>query len=256
VSTTADDGGILPRVMHILSCFTADDNELGASQLAERTGLSPSTLHRLTSQLIDYGLLSRVPGRRYALGDRLFELGELSPLSLRLRETALPHMQRLYEATGENVHLAVLDGTDPRGAAALFVGRVTGHGSIPTLTRMGGRQALHAVGTGKAMLAAQTDEWIDEYCRWPLVHETVNTLTTPEQVRADVAATRSRGYAVAREEMTLGNVSIGATLGTAPGLPLGALGVVVKLDRADERRLGALVRQSAGDLTRALRSAA
>lgn len=251
--TTTDDSGMLARVMRILGCFTADEDELGASQLAELSGLSPSTLHRITSQMIDYGLLVRVPGRRYALGERIFELGELSPLSLRLRETALPHMQRLYEATGENVHLAVLDRVDPRGAAALFVGRVTGHGSIPTLTRMGGRQALHAVGTGKALLAAQSDDWIDEYCRWPLLHETVHTLVTPEQIRADVEATRSRGYALAREEMTLGNVSIGVTLGSVPGLPLAALGVVVALDRADERRLGALVRQSAADLTRALR---
>lgn len=245
---------MLSRVMRVLGCFTADEDELGASRLAELSGLSPSTLHRITSQMIDHGLLVRVPGRRYALGERLFELGELSPLSLRLRETALPHMQRLYEATGENVHLAVLDREDPRGAAALFVGRVTGHGSIPTLTRMGGRQALHAVGTGKAMLAAQADDWIDEYLRWPLLHETVHTLVTPEQIRADIEATRSRGFAVAREEMTLGNVSIGVTLGSVPGLPLAALGVVVAMDRADERRLGALVRQSAADLTRALRA--
>ncbi|MGO1412893.1 MAG: IclR family transcriptional regulator [Microbacterium sp.] len=252
--TTADDSGMLSRVMRVLGCFTADEDELGASRLAELSGLSPSTLHRITSQMIDHGLLVRVAGRRYALGERLFELGELSPLSLRLRETALPHMQRLYEATGENVHLAVLDRDDPRGAAALFVGRVTGHGSIPTLTRMGGRQALHAVGTGKAMLAAQADDWIDEYLRWPLLHETVHTLVTPEQIRADIEATRSRGFAVAREEMTLGNVSIGVTLGSVPGLPLAALGVVVEMDRADERRLGALVRQSAADLTRALRA--
>lgn len=254
MTTASDDSGMLARTMRILDCFTADEPELGASQLAEMTGLSASTLHRITSQMIDYDLLMRVPGRRYALGDRLFELGELSPLSLRLRETALPHMQRLYEATGENVHLAVLDRTGPRGAAALFVGRVAGHGSIPTLTRMGGRQPLHAVGTGKAMLAAQTDEWVDEYCRWPLLHETVHTLTTPEQIRADVDATRARGYAVAREEMTLGNVSIGVTLGTAAGLPQAALGVVVAMDRADERRLGGLVRQSAVELTRALRA--
>lgn len=245
---------MLARVMRILGCFTEDDHELGASQLAEMTGLSPSTLHRITSQMVDAGMLTRVPGRRYALGDRLFELGELSPLSLRLRETALPHMQRLYEATGENVHLSVLDRSEPSGAAALFVGRVTGHGSIPTLTRMGGRQVLHAVGTGKALLAAQGDDWIAEYLRSPLLHETVHTLVTAEDIRADVEATRARGYAVAREEMTLGNVSIAATLGTLPGLPPAALGVVVHIDRADERRLGGLVRQAAVDLTRALRA--
>ena len=48
---------------------------------------------------------------------------------------------RLYEATGENVHLAVLDGATPETSAALYVGRLTGSDSIPTLSRMGGRHS-------------------------------------------------------------------------------------------------------------------
>lgn len=249
-----DDGGVLDRAMRILGAFSADEPELGATRLAEETELSPSTLHRIAAQMIDLGLLVRVPGRRYAIGDRLFELGELSPLSLRLRETALPHMQRLYEATGENVHLSVLDQTDPEGAAALFVGRITGRGSVPTLARMGGRLPLHAVGTGKAMLAAQDDEWVAAYCRQPLLRETTLTKIDTPGILADVDSVRAVGYAVAREEMTLGSVSIGATLGQVPGLPLAALGVVVARDRAEERRLGGLVRQAAADLTRSLRT--
>lgn len=250
----AHDDGMLPRVMRILSCFSADEPALGASQLVERTSLSPSTLHRITAQMVDLGLIARGPGRRYVVGPRMFELGELSPLSLRLRETALPHMQRLYEATGENVHLAVLDRAEPAGAQALFVGRVTGHGSIPTLTRMGGRQVLHAVGAGKAMLARQADDWVAAYCAGPLVRETVHTITDGAELQADVEATRARGYAVAREEMTLGNVSIAAALGAVPGLPPAAIGVVVHIGRADERRLSAVVRQTAAELTRSLRA--
>lgn len=48
--------------------------------------------------------------------------GELSRFRLRLREGAILHMVRLYEATGENVHLAVLDGDDPAAASAIYVG--------------------------------------------------------------------------------------------------------------------------------------
>lgn len=248
------DEGMLPRAMRILGCFSADEPALGAAQLADRTGLSPSTLHRIAAQMVALGLIARGPGRRYVVGPRMFEIGELSPLSLRLRETALPHMQRLYEATGENVHLAVLDRAEPVGAQALFVGRVTGHGSVPTLTRMGGRQILHAVGAGKAILARQPDDWVAAYCAGPLVRETAHTITDAAELRADVDATRARGYAVAREEMTLGNVSIAAALGSTPGLPPAAMGVVVHIDRADERRLAGLVRQAAADLTRSLRA--
>ena len=129
--------GVLERTLRVLGCFSDDEPAVTAAVLAERTGLASSTLHRLLATLVAEGLLSRGPGHTYAIGPRLWELGELSPLSLRLRETALPHMVRLYEATGENVHLAVLDGATPETTSALYVGRLTGRQSIPTLSEYG-----------------------------------------------------------------------------------------------------------------------
>lgn len=80
------------------------------------------------------GLLDYDDGdKRYSIGTRLWEIGELSDVSLRLRETALPYMLELYEAAGENVHLAVLSGVE-----ALYVARLIGHRSVPTVSRMGG----------------------------------------------------------------------------------------------------------------------
>jgi hypothetical protein len=55
--------------------------------------------------------------------------------------------------------------------------------------------------------------------------------------------------------MTLGNVSVAAALPRVEGLPPTALGLVVHLERADERRLGPLVVQAAKDLHHDLRHA-
>src|SRR5690606_25348632 len=138
--------GMLQRAMRVLSAFDEDAPELTAAQVAERSGLPLSTVHRLVGQLLAEGILGRTDGHRYAIGARLWELGELSPLALRLRETALPHMVRLYEATGENVHLAALDAPTPRSATVIFAGRITGRASVPTLGRTGGRHPLHTTG--------------------------------------------------------------------------------------------------------------
>lgn len=245
--------GVLTRVMRLLDCFTDDEPALSAAQLSERTGLASSTLHRMLAALTDRGLLSRTTGHRYTIGSRLWELGELSPLSLRLRETALPHMLRLYEATRENVHLAVLDAPTPETATALFVGRVTGQGSIPTLSRMGGRLPLHTTGVGKALLSQRDDEWLTRYLSVPLVRETTHSIADAAELRADLARAHTRGYATTHEEMTLGNVSVAAPLARVEGLPPTALGIVVHIERADERRLGGLVVQTAKDLSHALR---
>lgn len=251
---TSPGEGILDRALAVLSCFTEDDPELGAGELAARTGLASSTLHRLLAALVQRGMLVRLPGQRYAVGARLWELGELSPLSLRLRERAIPHMVRLYEATGENVHLAVLDGDDPAAASAIYVGRVTGRMSIPTVSRAGGRGPLHTTGVGRALLAAQEEPWLARYFAVPRERETRFSITAEGPLRRELTRTRERGYALTQEEMTLGNISVAVALPPVAGLPPIALGLVVTLERADERRLAAIVQQTARELLQDLRA--
>ena len=247
--------GILARALAVLDCFTEDEPELTAAELAARTGLATSTLHRLVSTMLRQGLLVRVPEYRYAIGPRLWQLGELSPLALRLRERAIPHLVRLYEATGENVHLGVLDGDVPEEACVLTVGRVTGRMSIPTVSRAGGRGPLHATGVGKALLAGREEAWLRRYFTTPRERETVHTVTDEAALREDLALARARGYATTREEMTLGNVSVAVALPPVSGLPPIAIGIVVHLERADERRLSALLQQSAREIAAAVREA-
>lgn len=249
----SESEGVLDRVLRVLGSFNEDDAELSARQLAARTGLPPSTLHRLVAELVAARMLLRLPGHRYAIGSRMFELGELSPLALSIREPALPLLQRLYEATGENVHIAVLDGATPASSAALFIGRVTGPASIETLARTGGRLPLHTTGVGKAILAGRDEDWLTEFFRSPLEPETTLSIRTEEALRADLERTRARGFAVTHEEMTLGNFSVAAELPPLERYPPIAIGVVAHLDRFDERRVGAIVVQTAKDLALSLR---
>lgn len=240
--------GVLSRAVGMLCCFSADDERLTAAVLAERTGLSRSTAHRLATELATLGMLDRVPDGSYTIGTGLWEIGELAPVSVRLRERALPHLLRLYEASSENVHLAVLSHDDPGTAEALYVARVTGPHSIPTLSRMGGRHPLHTTGVGKALLALQDDAWLDRYFRRTLERETVHSIIDERTLRAEVESARERGFATTRQEMSLGNVSVAAPLPLVWGLPPTAVGVVSHLARADERRLSTLVIAVARDI--------
>ena len=87
----------------------------------------------------------------------------------------------------------------------------------------------------------------------PLERETTRSITSETELRADLDRVRSRGFATTREEMTLGNLSVAAPLGAVEGLPPAALGVVVGLEHADERRLAALVMKAAADLSKSLK---
>ncbi|WP_022882317.1 IclR family transcriptional regulator [Gryllotalpicola ginsengisoli] len=250
-----DEGdGILARTARLLGAFTEDDTELSAAQLADRSGLARSTAHRLARELTGIGFLARTDSGAYTIGTTLWEIGELSPLSMRLREPALPILERLYEASGENVHLAVLDGDDPASAVALYVARLTGESSIPTLTRMGGRLPLHATGVGKALLMTRDEAWLSRYFQRTLERETVFSVTDERRLRAELATARRLGYASTKQEMTLGNYSVAVPLGEVMGLPPAAVGVVSHLGRSDERRLAPIVARAARDITAKLRS--
>lgn len=240
---------VLGRAIGLLRAIGEDDDAVTLAELGRRTGLARSTVHRLVGELLALGMLDRAPGGAVTLGAALWELGELAPLSARLRERALPHLQTLYEATGENVQLAVLAGTE-----ALYVARITGTTSIPTITRMGGRLPLHTTGVGKALLAQQDESWLTEFFRTPLSRETAFSITEESRLRPELQRIRERGYATTRQEMTLGNVSIAATLPPLDGLPSAAIGVVTHIARADEGRIAPLVIRTAAAIGTALYS--
>lgn len=246
--TSALDPGpsVLARAHSILRSFSEDAPELDLAELTARSGLPRSTAHRLATELVALGMLDR-QGGRYSVGTGLWEIGELSLVSLRLREVALPHLLELYAATGENVHLAVLAGHE-----ALYVARLTGPASVPTLSRMGGRLPLHTTGVGRAILSTRDEAWLDEYFRLPREKETIHSVTDEATLREDLVESRARGYAVTRQEMTLGNVSIAAPLPHVPGQPPAAVGVVTHLGRGDQARTAPLVLRAAADIGREL----
>lgn len=231
---------LLDRAMLILGCFGPDANALSLSELSERTHLPLSSCHRIATSLVDGGFLDRGDDRRYRVGTTLWTIAQHAPLSDRLRESALPALARLYEETGENITLAVLD----RGQA-LYVERLMGERSIPTVSRAGGHLPLHTTGVGKVLLAYQLADVIERYLSEPLARPTRDSIDDPERLRRDLAQVVERGYSITRQEMTAGSGSIAVPI-LVDGECVAAVGVIVHLARLDVNRLvGTLNRAAA-----------
>lgn len=136
------------RTLSVLGAFDADHPRATLSELAARAGLPLSTAHRLVAELVEWGALARDGQGRYDIGRRLWDLGLLAPVSRGLRDLALPYLQDISAATGENAHLAVREGT-----SALYVERISGRSATAIVSRSGSRLPLHATGVGKVLLA-------------------------------------------------------------------------------------------------------
>lgn len=236
---------MLSKGFAILSALRSAETGLTRAQLARRTGLPMTTVLRLATELRGFGALDLDDHGVYRLGDWLWELGTLAASRSTLREIALPYMQDLYEATHENVQLAVLDGFD-----ALFVERIRGPKSVLILSRPGGRLPLHATGVGKVLLAYESAEFIDSVIERGLPQITRHTITDGAALRRDLAGVRKRGYSTTRDEMSIGAVSVGAAIFGPDDQVVGAVSLVVATRGADPTSIAPAVRAVASGMTR------
>ncbi|MGK5683425.1 IclR family transcriptional regulator [Actinoplanes sp. URMC 104] len=241
---------VVSKAVALLDAFAVDEPELSLNELAGRTGLPLSTTYRLASELVSWGGLERVPGGGYRVGLRLLEVGALAPRSAGLHEIVVPFMQDLFVATGENVHLAVLEGGE-----ALYVERVTGLRSIPVKSRRWGRMPLHATGVGKVLLAYADPEFTDRVIAAGLARFTPYTIVAPGHLRRNLAEVRRTGVAFAHEEMTVGRVSVAAPLFDAGDRAVAAMSIVVPTT-VDPQRLAPALRTAALCASRRLRERA
>jgi DNA-binding IclR family transcriptional regulator len=194
---------------------------------------------------MDWGGLEREPGGGYRLGLRLFEIGMRVPGRRGISDLALPFLEDLYEATHENVHLAVRDGYH-----AVYLHKITGRRAVEAPSAPGGRLPLHATGMGKALLAFSPPQVTDEVIADGLTRYTPYTIIAPGVLRRALALIRERGLAVASQEYSLGTVSVAAPVLAADGEVIAAISVVVRSARADVSRLGPAVLTAAKGIAR------
>ncbi|MFJ9543634.1 IclR family transcriptional regulator [Streptomyces sp. NPDC101225] len=235
---------VLARGVMVLRACGGSETALTLAELALSTGLPKPTAHRLVGELVRLGLVERTEAGSYRIGLGLFVLGQSAPSVRELRDTALPYLGDLHEATLENVHLAVPDGTD-----TLFLEKVTGRRATPIVSRTGGRLPAHCTATGKVFLAQDP--------RPPhrtLTRLTPRTLVLPGQLARDLALTRARGFGVNLEEAEVGISAVAAPVYVRDHgpRPIAAISVTGGTRRLDVDRMGARVCAAARALTRAL----
>jgi DNA-binding IclR family transcriptional regulator len=240
---------VTSRALGVLEAFDAAHPRLTLSEIAERSGTPLTTAHRLLAELAAWGALTRRPDGRYEIGRRLWDLGLLAPVSLELRQVAVPFLLDVHTATRDTVHLAVRD-----GLRALYVERISGRESVPVVSQVGSRLPLHATGVGKVLLASAPDDVVDQALR-QLTRETRHTLADPRLLARELTEVRRRGFARTAEEMSLGaaSVAVPVTVERVAGpVVVAALGIVVPVHRRDLARLAPVLQVAARGIGRAL----
>lgn len=231
---------VTARALAVLGAFTLEEPEMSLSRLARASGLPVATVFRLARELEEGRFLDRNESGQYSLGVHLWEMGLLSPVHGRMRESAMPFLLRLHVATGQTVQLAVVDGFD-----AIYIEKLTSEVSVPIQTRIGARIPLHATGVGKALLAFSPPSFTDVFLGLPLARFTEDTTTNRRSLARDLAQVAADGVARSTGEYVPGSTSIAAPV-LVDGAVLAAIGLVNYRLESLEQHIPALLEASSG----------
>lgn len=103
----------LQRGVAVLLSFDSEHREWSLGELTEHVGLRRTTTFRLLKTLQAQGLISAHPSGKYTLGPAVFRMAYMWISEAELAEIAVPHLERLTDATGETTNLVIWSGTGP-----------------------------------------------------------------------------------------------------------------------------------------------
>jgi DNA-binding IclR family transcriptional regulator len=210
----------LERAAALLTSFTASEPELTIGELARRSHLPRSTVHRLVVNLVRLGFLARDPNTdRYRLGLLLAQLGSIALRRLGLGEKARPIMERLADETGEVVCLAVLEQN-----RSVYVEVVEGHHGLRLRATVGSVAPIHSSATGTMLLAHMSEAEIRRIAALTgLPRLTPRTITAIEPLLKRLAEIRARGYSIDEGESEEGLSGLAAPVRSTRGAVQAAL---------------------------------
>lgn len=175
------------------------------------------------------------PRGTWRLGSGWWLVGRAAAAQRALQLTALPHLARLSERTGENTYLLLRDGQDCEVALL--------HQSSPLLrayAREGQRRPLHA-GAGRLLLAYAPAALRAQVLATRLPRYTDATRTEPAVIAAELERTRERGWLITTGEIVEGAVSVSAPVHGLRGEVVAALSILSPATRMRPPRPRSLV---------------
>jgi len=248
------DAGVqsVDRALSIIETLAEDDEGYRLSDLAIRTGLSTSTVHRLLATLESrrFVQFDRTESK-WHVGARSFTVGATFARRRNFSAQAVPYLRKLRDLTRETANLAVVD-----DEFIVVLTRMESREIMRSLTKVGGRVAMVASGVGKAVLATYADgdvRAIIQHHGMPRLTE--KSIVRPSDLFKELEKVRRQGYAVDEEAACMGLRCIAAVVYNDCSEPLAAISVSGMTSRLTDDRLAALgetVREVAAELTVAL----
>lgn len=228
---------VLERMFTLIDVLASREEAISLKEISEKTGLHPSTTHRILNDLTIGRFVDRPESGSYRLGMRLLELGNLVKARLSVRDAALAPMRNLHKLIQQPVNLSMRQGDE-----IVYIERAYSERSGMQVVRaIGGRAPLHLTSTGKLFLALDDPQRVRAYAtRTGLAGHTRNSITQLPILERELAKARQYGIARDNEELELGVRCMAAGVYDDQGKLVAGLSISAPADRLDEGWLAKL----------------
>ena len=220
----------LARGLEVICAFSRSKPRMTLSDMSRATGMTRATVRRLLLTLVREGY-AKTDGRYFSLQPKVLRLGFSVISSMGIWEVAQPIMTDLAERLQESCFAVVLDGDE-----VTYIAKADSKRLVKIGINVGSRAPVHAVSSGRVLLAALPDE--------DLQHIIDNV--------------RALGWSIVDQELEIGLRSISVPIRHTDGEVLAALNVCCPSSRISpeeikSRILGELLTASR-EITMALQS--
>jgi DNA-binding IclR family transcriptional regulator len=222
---------VLERMFALLDILAGREEAMSLKEISEKSGLHPSTAHRILNDLASGRFVERPQAGTYRLGLRLLELGNVVKGRLNVRDAALLPMRELHKQINQPVNLSVRQGDE-----IVYIERAYSERSGMQVVRaIGGRAPLHLTSTGKLFLSLDDPQRVRAYAtRTGLAGHTKNSLTNLNALERELSKARQYGTARDNEELELGVRCMAAGIYDDQGKLVAGLSISAPADRLDE----------------------
>ncbi|MDD0838112.1 IclR family transcriptional regulator [Curvibacter sp. HBC61] len=222
---------VIERMFALIDVLASREEAISLKEISERTGLHPSTTHRILNDLATGRFVDRPEAGNYRLGMRLLELGNLVKARLSVRDAALHPMRELHKLIQQPVNLSMRQGDE-----IVYVERAYSERSGMQVVRaIGGRAPLHLTSVGKLFLSVDDPQKVRAYAtRTGLSGHTRNSITQLPVLERELSKARQYGIARDNEELELGVRCMAAGIHDDQGKLVAGLSISAPADRLDE----------------------
>lgn len=240
------------KALDLMELFLKKEGELGLSELSELSGINIATANRIASVLVKRGYLKqRVKRGKYALGMIFLDFSGIIRGRVKMRDIALPLLNRLSQKLDETVLLVSWDGQEGTHTETVHADH-----ALRIVPDEGTKFNLHSTGVGKVILANLSDAELEKYYGGKkLERHTASTITNLDDLKRHLITVKEEGVGYDDEEQYLGVRNVAAAIKDNTGEVVGAIGVIgptVRLSRERMKGVAPDIKACALEISRAM----